>query len=491
MKLQKAAFIGLVAAGIGLVVMTTSAQLRTSVASGALYPDPDGSVATVSTAGKVDLTNPFFQDLGTNGRSCATCHQLSDGMSITPPHIQDRFNQTAGLDPLFRTNDGSNCDHNIDVTTIAGRQRAYSLLTNRGLIRVGLAVPDGAEFEVVNVNNPYGCSETTTLSMYRRPLPATNLRFLSAIMWDGRESTSPTTQKISYDTNAVDLATDLAHQAVDATNGHAQAAFSLSAGQQQAIVDFETSLFTAQAVDRVADALNAGGATGGPDALVNQAFYVGINDSLGLNPKSTTFTPTVFTLFGALARQVGQPNRPGPGGPGGPGLAPPPPPPPPAPGPQASIARGEVLFNTRPINITGVGGLNDVLAQPSIAGTCSTCHDSPNVGNHSIGTPLNIGVSNPGGPLNPTYLPVITLRNKTTREIVRTTDPGRAVVTGKWDDVSKMKVPVLRGLASRAPYFHNGAAQTIPDVVDFYNRRFNMRLSPQDRDDLAAFLGAL
>lgn len=469
---RKAAFIGLLTTvGVGLAVITISAQLRTSIPSGTLFPNPDGSAATVSTAGPIDLTNPFFQSLGTNGRSCATCHQLSDAMSITPPHIRDRFDQTAGLDPVFRTNDGSNCDHNINVTTLAGREQAYSLLLGRGLIRVALPVPDGAEFEVVGVNNPYGCNETSTLSTYRRPLPATNLRFLSEVMWDGRESTSPSTLKISYDTNAVDLATDLAHQAVDATNGHAQAAFPLNAAQQQAIVAFESSLYTAQAVDLNAGALNANGGIGGPDALVNQPFYIGINDSTGLNPKGTAFTPTVFTLFNSF----GRPNR-GPQGPQG---------------PQSNVARGEALFNSRPIDITGVGGLNDVLSTPVIRGSCSTCHDSPNVGNHSISRPLNIGVSNPVGPLNPNFLPVMTLRNKRTREIERTTDPGRAMVTGQWDDIGKVKVPVLRGLAGRAPYFHNGAAATLPEVIEFYNRRFNMRMTPQERADMVAFLSAL
>jgi len=65
---------------------------------------------------------------------------------------------------------------------------------------------------VLGVTNPYGCNETDTISVYRRPLPATNLRFLSAVMWDGRESTLPSTQPITYATNPHDLLTDLAHQ---------------------------------------------------------------------------------------------------------------------------------------------------------------------------------------------------------------------------------------------------------------------------------------
>ena len=39
---------------------------------------------------------------------------------------------------------------------------------------------------------------------------------------------------------------------------------------------------------------------------------------------------------------------------------------------------------------------------------------------------------------------------------VVTTDPGRAMVTGKCADIGKVKVPGMRGLAARAPYSHNG-----------------------------------
>lgn len=54
-----------------------------------------------------------------------------------------------------------------------------------------------------------------------------------------------------------------------------------------------------------------------------------------------------------------------------------------------------------------------------------------------------------------------------------------------------MKGPILRGLAARAPYFHNGAAASLSQVVDFYDQRFNMNLSRQQQADLVAFLGSL
>jgi cytochrome c peroxidase len=56
-----------------------------------------------------------------------------------------------------------------------------------------------------------------------------------------------------------------------------------------------------------------------------------------------------------------------------------------------AIARGEALFNSKPIQISGVKGLNDDLNMPMLPGTCTTSHDTPNSGNHSIPAPLDIG----------------------------------------------------------------------------------------------------
>src|SRR6185369_9583155 len=114
---------------------------------------------------------------------------------------------------------------------------------------------------------------------------------------------------------------------------------------------------------------------------------------------------------------------------------------------RASIARGQTLFNSKPITISGVAGINDVTGLPaSFTGTCGTCHDSPNVGHHSVSAPLNIGVADVHGPLDVSYLPVFTLVNNATGETVETTDPGRALITGKWADIGKVKVPFCEGL---------------------------------------------
>jgi hypothetical protein len=178
--------------------------------------------------------------------------------------------------------------------------------------------------------------------------------------------------------------------------------------------------------------------------------------------------------------------------------------------PRASVARGQAIFNSKPITITGVAGINDELSAgglgvASVQGTCGTCHDTPNVGNHSFPTPLDIGTGDPSpsnssvnlGGLDIRYLPSITVcktdptTNLPSGTCKTTTDLGQALIDGKFDHVGKIKGPILRGLSARAPFFHNGSAQTLLDVVHFYENRFGLDLSPQEESDLVAFLSAL
>src|SRR5436309_2741738 len=214
-----AAFLGVATL---VAIVGVSGQQFTFIPNGTFLSNPSGASETYSTTGGgIDLTGPFFQSLGSNGRSCATCHQPSDAMSVAAANAQQRFDQTQGMDPIFRTVDGSNCNHTVDVSTLAGRSAAHSLLRTRGLIRVAIAVPVNADYRVVSVNNPYGCNESDVISQYRRPLPATNLRFLSAVMFDGRESSAATgTTKIQYSNYPNSLLNDLTHQSLDATTGH-------------------------------------------------------------------------------------------------------------------------------------------------------------------------------------------------------------------------------------------------------------------------------
>ena len=72
-----------------------------------------------------------------------------------------------------------------------------------------------------------------------------------------------------------------------------------------------------------------------------------------------------------------------------------------------------------------------------------------------------------------------------------TNDPGKALITGKCRDIGTFTVPTLRGVASHEPFFHDGAAASLLDVVNFYNDRFSIGLTDQETADLGAFLSAL
>ena len=74
---------------------------------------------------------------------------------------------------------------------------------------------------------------------------------------------------------------------------------------------------------------------------------------------------------------------------------------------------------------------------------------------------------------------------------MQTTDPGRALISGKWKDIGRFKGPILRGLAARAPYFHNGSAKHFQAVIDFYDQRFGIGFTDQEKADLIAFLRTL
>jgi len=121
----------------------------------ALLPafDRAGVLGTVNVNGRTDPKSAFFQALGTNGRSCATCHVASQAMSISPPAIRERFARTNGRDPLFAPADGANCSN-----AQRDDRSAHSLLLQHGLIRVAETLPANAQFTISVVHDPYGCA---------------------------------------------------------------------------------------------------------------------------------------------------------------------------------------------------------------------------------------------------------------------------------------------------------------------------------------------
>jgi cytochrome c peroxidase len=237
-------------------------------------------------------------------------------------------------------------------------------------------------------------------------------------------------------------------------------------------------LFFAQVYDNQAGRLSVRGGRGGPLEMTRQLYYFGINDTLvGDYRTRAPFTPLAMTLFDSWSNALPDAAN------GNPKAAEQ------AAAAQRAVARGQALFNGKPMMLRNVRGLNDALAVDTIPGTCTTCHNAPNIGNHSVPLPLDIGLTDASR--RTPDMPLYTLRNKATGETIQTTDPGRALITGKWRDIARFKGPILRGLAARAPYFHNGLARDLDEAVAFYDSRFNMGLTVQEKADLVAFLRTL
>jgi cytochrome c peroxidase len=452
--------------------------------------DPGGSVESDSTnAFGSGSTGGFFANLGSNGRTCNSCHVESNGWSFTPAQAQS----LSRFDPLFAPVDGADCPPTTPTQGPDAKLSPQAL--NYGLIRVQIGIPPLADYALASATNPEGCAiapgssgANGQLFLFRRPLPSTNLVFDSAIMWDGRETLQKLTTSAGEQSEGP-LLFDLADQANGATLGHAQGTTSIAGTQAQTdIVAFEMNLFTAQSAMQFQNvALNGDGATGGAQFLADvlaPAFFVGIND-----PLQPGFTNANFTLY-----QAWEPTSPTYSA---------------LKKSEQAIGRGEALFNGTTFTIHDVPGLNSVpgdplynpndpLAGQDIVGGCAVCHNNPNVGNHSTSLPINIGITmaqptNNDGSLNTALdianLPVYTLTNGTAN--VAVTDPGKALISGHFLDAGKTKGPILRGLASRAPYFHNGSAKDLTTVVNFYNARFNIGFTPAQVSDLVAFLQAL
>jgi hypothetical protein len=242
-----------------------------------------------------------------------------------------------------------------------------------------------------------------------------------------------------------------------ATGFHAQTTVPVPVEKRQAGAQFMLGLTFAQSVDNVAGALDADGARGGPAELAVEPFPVA-------GP---------FDLYDAWIDACGD----------GAGTSP-------ACSAQnqkrEQIARGQVLFNTLEFEVSGVAGVND--GQPIVT-TCNGCHRTKNVGTSTSVRFMDIGVNAEANRAD--FLPLLTVVNRNTGEIRKTTELGRALNTRLWADIGKVRVLGLRGLASRAPYFHSGQAKDIKHVLNFYKDRFDIDMSGSQRDDLEAFLLAL
>jgi len=472
----------------------------------ATYANPFGEAAILNTGGPVVTKgHPFFEPIGENGRACVTCHQPANAMSISVDMIRRRWEETNGKDPLFAPVDGMNCPHLPPEDP-----KSHSLLLDRGLFRIFLPwpprAPDGStidpEFTLEVVRDPTGCnthpiyglkSANPTVSVYRRPRPVANMKYVThqgfgVYAFIGKSGLPASRDPETGKPSGMNLLSDARHptlatQAADAAATHLQLKGRLEGARLKGIVDFEKQLFAAQTRHVGAGDLME---ENGPAGLGVLNLAKGREGVLGNN--TTSFVIPMGDSWKKLpeaqdaATQARNRMR-------------------------ESIARGHDVFMFRTFWIKDAMHLNTVGLGNPTKRTCATCHGMHMMGMDVANGWMDIGTTNlPWAreePLNPwndrkPELPLFRITCKPgvpphpfLGRVFYTQDPGRALISGKCNEVGTIVMQQLRGLAARAPYFSNGSAASLREMVDFYDRRFNIGYTDREREDLINFLSAL
>jgi cytochrome c peroxidase len=215
--------------------------------------NPGGFAATFSTQGQVDRTGEYFRPQGTNGRSCASCHVHKDGWGITPGTLQSLFAETGGTHPVFNALDADNPA--LDLSTVEARRAAFSMLLPKGVFRRCGALVANREWDIITVDDPHGFADTAHLVQWRRVMPTIDFNVGSAtVNWDGGNSVGD------------DQRAGLLNQAARNITGGQQGSPAPDSAIAN-IVDFESSLSTAQLIIPSTGRLDSDGARGGPEAL--------------------------------------------------------------------------------------------------------------------------------------------------------------------------------------------------------------------------------
>lgn len=456
------------------------------------YPNPDGQLGVLNASGEV-LTgaHAFLTPIGANGRACITCHQPGNAMSVSVDSLRARWDGVGADDPVFAAVDGSNCP------TLPQNERAsHSLLLDHGLFRVmrpwpprDLAgKPIEPEFSIEVVSDPTGCnldskyglkSREPTISVFRRPRVAANMRY---VMSESSE-TNPIGNKSGLprardpDTGGwvyLPILADggqpsIRRQSMAAAATHLTRKGELDPAQIEQINRFLSQVYVAQEFS-----FRAGVLTGkdNPPALGTQALKEGEGLVFAVREDRAVFHS--FEMWKNSAPTTPEAEF------------------------RASVARGYDVFFRRPFFINDVAGFTTIGIGNPYKRTCAFCHNGQLSGIDISPGFMDIGVQTQPTADPAPHLPLFKLTCKSSApphpylgRVVFTHDPGRALISGQCADIGSINLQQIRGLSARAPYFANGGANTLRDVVEYYERRFSMQLSEQEKVDLTNFLTVL
>lgn len=432
--------------------------------------------------------HPFFAPIGPDGRACVTCHQPSDGMSITVASAQRQWDQHGARDPLFAAYDGSNCP-----TLPQDSRASHSLLLDHGLIRIARPWPprdpEGEtitpDFTIEVVRDPSTCntdakyglaSEHPQVSVFRRPRPVANFKYIEAMGFSfDPKSGMPLPldpeihQPVSGNLMADGRVLSLKSQMREAAGTHLQFLERMTDEDVAKILSFERQIYSAQQVSKVGGALNALGAAGGAETLATSA--PGRLGSQGT---------AIWSEFEAWEK----PEAVDPSDPEGTAW-------------RQSVARGARLFRDRTFLITDSAGMNSPVGFGNpVRNACAFCHNMSQMGMDVAPGQIDLGTTTQPFADPQPHLPLFRITctgrpHPFYGRTILTSDPGYALTTGRCADVGKITLQTVRSMATRAPYFSNGSARTIRDVIDYYDRRYNIHYTEQEKQDLVNLLSAL
>ncbi|MDO6474543.1 hypothetical protein Q4520_03880 [Alteromonas sp. 1_MG-2023] len=451
------------------------------------HSNASGKVKVLSEGQPVEMSgHPFFQALSENGRACISCHQPSDGMSLSAKTIQDVWSGTQGRDPIFAAWDGSNCPDMPQKD-----KASHSLLLDRGLFRIQMPWPPAPrygkavtpDFDIEVVRDPWGCNSSQkygpdatepSISVYRRPRPVANLKYLTAVgfAYDPKQGVALPRDEISGKFLSGNIMSDnrsvnLKAQMQDASGTHLEMLSALTDVQVEKIEGFILSIYAAQAEDKDAGKLDDG-AFGGPELLRDSK--PGQLGSIGRAVWSEFEPWEDQKNTGVTSEQADK---------------------------RASIARGARLFREKMFLISDSAGINSPMGFGNpVLNSCVFCHNMSQMGNDVAPGQVDIGTTTKPFAEPAPELPLfrITCKGEPHPHYGRsflTQDPGFGLVTGRCADTGKITLQSMRGLAARAPYFSNGSAKTMGDLVDYYDRRYQINFTEQERQDLINLMNSL
>lgn len=447
------------------------------------YSNDHGTLRTLLVDGPMETKgHPFFEPIGTNGRACVTCHQPADGMSLSAATARQRWDATGGKDPLFAAIDGSNCP------VLPQAERAsHSLLLERGLIRIERKWPvRGTDFRIEVVRDPNGCNSAPgygpaagKVSVYRRPRPLANMKYLLAagFAYDPKQGLAlprdpdDATRFQSGNIMADNRAVNLREQMEDAAGGHLSFAGKLSPGQIARITEFEQRLFVAQQADKIGGALDTLGAQGGPAKLRDSE--PGALGSIG-TPVWSEYAAWEKIAPAEAAKLSPQ------------SLA-----------FRQSVARGAKVFRDKTFLITDSAGINSPVGFGNpVRNSCVFCHNMSQMGNDVAPGQVDLGTTtlpfaDPWPDLPLFRITCLKQPHPFYGRTIYTYDPGFALTSGRCADVGKITLQSMRGMSARAPYFSNGLAKDLRGVVDYYERRYSIGYTEQEKQDLVALMSVL